>query len=59
MVFASFMFYFGWIVGSRVTTHQIAQAVLSGKLSTHQRLEKIADQIESGLYVNINGEIEP
>ena len=55
LLFASLMFYFGWIIGASMTAHQIARAILTGELSTHQQLDRIADQILSGQYVDING----
>ena len=43
-------FYLGWICGASVTARQIADAIITGRLSLEQRIDSVATQIESGVY---------
>jgi hypothetical protein len=40
----------GIVVGDQAARYQIAQAIRSGRLSIGQRIDSVANQIESGKY---------
>ena len=43
-------FYVGWVFGASTTARQIADAIMTGRLSLQQRVDSVASQIESGVY---------
>jgi len=43
-------FYVGWVFGASTTARQIADAIMTGRLSLEQRVDSVASQIESGVY---------
>ena len=45
----------GYLAGSEQRARKIAEAIRSGNLSLHQRIDAVARQIESGRYVDITG----
>ena len=55
LLWSSAMFVSGWIWGVGVVTREIAEAIVTGHLSVEQKVEAIAEQIESGIYTSING----
>jgi hypothetical protein len=59
LMWTSAWLFIGWILGSRVTSRQIASAIANGELSVQQRVESIAEQIESGIYIPVSGKRGP
>ena len=57
LVWSSAVFTIGWVWGVGVVTRELADAIVAGRLSVEQRVEKIAEQIESGIYISINNEV--
>lgn len=43
----------GWIFGAHITAHKIAEAIRAGRLSVVQRIDHIAEQMESGQYKSV------
>ena len=55
LLYSSAVFTLGWIWGVGVVTRELGDAITSGRLSVEQNVERIAEQIESGVYLSING----
>ena len=57
LLYSAAVFALGWIWGVGVVTREIADAIVTGHLSLGQSAEKIAAQIETGMYTSIHGTV--